>query len=149
MRCSYSCGVDHHPDTLQGQILAFRLLSSQDKELCRNLTVPSVTLLKLVNMKMRLLPGLWDEHHEGAKDENKSFKFAEVSHCWWQSHRAQWQWPEGSLSGLPLPSPMALLPVQQLALEITWSMALLFSPKRGGRLNLWLRPAFGFGTIFS
>lgn len=51
MRCSYSCGVDHHPDILQGQILAFRLLGSQDKELCRNLTVPSVTLLKLVNMK--------------------------------------------------------------------------------------------------
>lgn len=31
MRCSYSCGVDRHSDFLQEQILAFRLLCSEDK----------------------------------------------------------------------------------------------------------------------
>lgn len=48
MRCSYSCGVDHHPNILQEQTLAFRPLGCQDRELCRNLTVLSVTLLQLV-----------------------------------------------------------------------------------------------------
>lgn len=37
---------------MQEQILAFRLLGSEDRELWRNLAVPSVTLLQLiVNMK--------------------------------------------------------------------------------------------------
>lgn len=44
MRRSYSCGVDHQSDFLQEQTLAFRVLSSLDRELCRRLTVPSVTL---------------------------------------------------------------------------------------------------------
>ena len=33
--------------------------------------------------------------------------------------------------------------------SVTWSTALLSSPKRGGRLNLWLETTFGFSTTFS
>ena len=97
----------------RNRFLAFRLLGSQDGELCRNLTVPSVTLLQLVvNMKNEASVGsVGCELVRVLKMRIKASNLLEHPSVNGRAKGHSGSGLEGSLSGLLLPSVMGSLPV--------------------------------------
>lgn len=114
MRCSYSCGVDHHSDFLQEQIFGCQTswFSRQGAVQEPDSAEYNPSAREREKWGFCWVYGMWTR--ESTKDENKSLKFAEASQCWWHSGCGL----EDSLSGLLSPSVMGLLHMQQLALKI-------------------------------